>query len=148
MVFCNEPLERVKPHVFVWISWWVLWRSLCMTNHSKKFFEGKLLLAHPLQRCPWLLQELWCMSSLCTKVYYEQPFTPHTTFGTFWKMGNWFNGAIANDQERALIHCGCHKLPHKAYRNTCLEIFSEIKNSTIFIWTNFYSIWDTIQYYF
>jgi hypothetical protein len=36
-------------------------------------------LAHLLQRCPWLLQELRCMSSLCTKVYYEWLSTPHTT---------------------------------------------------------------------
>jgi hypothetical protein len=27
----------------------------------------------------------------------EWPSTPHTTFGTFWEMGNWFNGAIASD---------------------------------------------------
>jgi hypothetical protein len=82
---------------FVWIPWWVLWRPFCGSNHNRKDFTGKLLLAQPLQGCPWLLQELWCMSSVCTKVYYEWAFTPHTTFRTFWKMGNWFNQAIASD---------------------------------------------------
>jgi hypothetical protein len=72
---------------FVWVSWWVLWRPLCGMNHSRKDFAGKLLLAHLLQGCPWLFQELWCMSNLCTKVYCEWPFTSHATFRTFWKMG-------------------------------------------------------------
>jgi hypothetical protein len=73
---------------FVWISWWVLWRPFCRTNHNTKDFASKLLFAHLLQGCPWLLQELWCMSNLCIKVYCEWPSRPHTTFRTFWKMGN------------------------------------------------------------
>jgi len=132
---------------FIWISWWVLWRPLCKTNYNIKDFAGRLLLAHVLQGCRWLLQELWCMSNLCTKVYCEWPSTPHTTFGTFWKMGNWFNGAITSDQERESIHCGCHKLPHKVCRSTCLEIRSEKKSNTISIWTTFCLIWDTIRHY-
>jgi hypothetical protein len=31
---------------FVWISWWVLWRPFCRTNHSKNIFANRLLLAH------------------------------------------------------------------------------------------------------
>jgi len=69
---------------FVWISFWDLWRPLCKINHNKKYFASKLLFAHHLQGCPWLLQELWYMSNLCTKVYYEWPSTPHTTSWTFW----------------------------------------------------------------
>jgi hypothetical protein len=82
---------------FIRISWWVLWRRLCETNHNRNFFVGRLLLAHLLQRYSWLLQKLWYMLSLYIKVYCECHFAPHTTFGTFWKMGSWFNGVIVGD---------------------------------------------------
>ncbi len=137
--------KRWKLTSFICISWWVLCRPLYETNHSRKYFVGKLLLARPLQGCPWLLQELWCILSLCTKVYCEWLFTPHTTFGTFWKMGNWFNGAITKNWKRALIHCGCHMLLHKVCKNMCLEIINETRSNMIYVWTSLYSIWDTIQ---
>jgi hypothetical protein len=55
MVFYDKPLENMTPHVFCMISWWVLWRPLCGTNHNRKDFVSRLLLAHSLQGCPWLL---------------------------------------------------------------------------------------------
>jgi len=128
---------------FVWISWWVLWRPLYRTNHNKKKNWKKIITGPPSSRMPMIIVRIVMYVKLMHKgLLWAALYTP-TTFETFWKMGNWFN-----DQERALIHYGCHRLPHKVCRSTYLEIFSETRNNTIFIWTNIYLIWDTIWYCF
>ncbi len=42
-----------------------------------------------------------------------------------------------------MIHCGCHRLPHKVYRSTCLEIFNETICSMIFVWTRVFTRFGT-----
>jgi hypothetical protein len=53
--FVTNHWKRWNFTFFVWISWWVMWKSLCGTNHNKKDFAGRLLLAHLLHGGPWLL---------------------------------------------------------------------------------------------
>jgi hypothetical protein len=51
MVFYNEPLERVKLHVFCMNFTMGFVYAILQDKSQQNFFTSRLLLAHPLQGC-------------------------------------------------------------------------------------------------
>jgi hypothetical protein len=83
MVFYDEPLENMTPHVFC-MNFMMGYVEATMRDKSQqKRFYKQVITGPPFSRMPMIITGVVMYVKLMHKGYYEWPFTSHTTFRTF-----------------------------------------------------------------